>query len=197
MALGDVFQLIGWLLQLVALVILVRVIISWIPHVNPYNPFIRVVKGIADPVLAPFRGVLPSLGGMLDLSPVLALVVLEVLSQVFFNLGYDAGFGAASPVYYVLSAIEQIVLTLVVIVIVLVLLRFIVTLFHADPWHPLTRAVHAMAAPFCRPFENITTSSRGSSVDVSALVATVVYVVMFVAVQLIFTRIILPAVAPV
>ena len=195
MALSDVFLLIGWLLTLLTLVILIRVIISWIPHINPSSPFIRVVKAIADPVLTPFRGVLPKLGGMLDLSPVLAIVVVEVLSQIFFNLSNDASFGASSVVYYVLSAIEQIVLTVVVIVIVLTLLRFIITLFHADPWHPLTRAVHAMAAPFCRPFEGITTSGRGSSVDVGALVATGVYIVAFVVLQVIFSRVILPAVA--
>ncbi len=194
-ALSDVFLLIGWLLTLLTLVILIRVIISWVPHINAGSPFIRVVKAIADPVLTPFRGVLPTLGGMLDLSPVLAIVVLEVLSQIFFNLSNDASVGASSVVYYLLSAIEQIVLTLVVIVIVLTLLRFIVTLFHADPRHPLTRAVRAMAAPFCRPFEGITISGRSSSVDVGALVATGVYIVTFVVLQVIFTRIILPAVA--
>ena len=192
-AVNDVFLIIGWLLEILTLVILVRVIISWIPHVNPDNPFIRTIRAIADPILAPFRGLLPSLGGgMLDLSPVLAFVVLEVLAQVFFSLAQNATFGY-SPSYIALSAVEQIVVTVLVIVIVILILRFLVVLFHADPWHALTRGIRTLAAPFCRPFETLTTS--GSSIDVASLVACVVYVVVLVVVQVVFNNIILPTVA--
>jgi YggT family protein len=192
MGLSAVFDLLGSVLEILALVVLVRVLISWIPGIDPDNPFIRVIRAIADPIIAPFRGLLPSFGGMLDLSPILAIVVLEVAAEVLFSVGSSVA--ADVPVaYFLVAALEQIVETLVVIVIMLVLLRFVVALFHADPWHPLTRGIRSLARPFCRPFDGLTTQPTGF--DAAALVALVVYVAVFVAIQIVFSQVVLPTVA--
>jgi YggT family protein len=67
------------LLQVLWLAILVRVILSWFP-VNPSNPIIRIVWEITEPVLAPFRRVIPRIG-MFDLSPLAAFLVISFLQQ--------------------------------------------------------------------------------------------------------------------
>ena len=48
----------GLLLQILWLAILVRVILSWFP-VDPSNPIIRIVWDVTEPILAPFRRVIP------------------------------------------------------------------------------------------------------------------------------------------
>lgn len=57
--------------------ILIEVVMSW---VNPgsYNPVISVLYSLNEPLLGRARKILPSMGG-LDLSPILVLIVLEVL----------------------------------------------------------------------------------------------------------------------
>jgi YggT family protein len=174
---SNILQGLGYVLEVLTLIVVVRVIISWIPGLNPYHPLVRVIRAIADPILAPFRGLLPSFGGMLDISPLLALIVLEVLANVCFSLSYNVGVSGASVGYILASGLEQLVLTLIVIVAVLVLLRFLLSLFHADPWHPLTRGIRAMAQPFCRPFDGIV--AHRSGIDVEALIAFVTYLVVF------------------
>lgn len=54
--------------------IFIRVILSW---VNPgaYNPLVALIDSLTEPVLRPFRRLLPSLGGI-DLSPIFAIVLL-------------------------------------------------------------------------------------------------------------------------
>jgi YggT family protein len=69
----------GLLLNILWLAILVRVILSWFP-IDPRNPIIRVVFDITEPVLAPFRRVIPRIG-MFDLSPLAALLVISFLAQ--------------------------------------------------------------------------------------------------------------------
>ena len=61
------------------LAILVRVILSWFP-VDPSNPIIRIVWEITEPVLAPFRRVIPRIG-MFDLSPLAAFLLISFLQQ--------------------------------------------------------------------------------------------------------------------
>ena len=63
--------------------ILARVIISWLPigEDSPFMPLVRMVYQITEPILAPIRSVLPNMG-MLDLSPMIAIILMLVLRQV-------------------------------------------------------------------------------------------------------------------
>ncbi len=67
------------LIYLFTMVIFVRVILSWFPSRGVAIDAVRDWTGrITEPVLGPVRRVLPSMGG-LDLSPVVVLLVLQVV----------------------------------------------------------------------------------------------------------------------
>ena len=65
--------------------ILVRIIMSWIP-LNPHSRIVYFIYQITEPILRFFRNLLPRMG-MLDLSPLIAFFVLDLLQygimQVF------------------------------------------------------------------------------------------------------------------
>lgn len=63
--------------------ILARVIISWLPigEDSPFMPLVRMVYQITEPILAPIRSVLPNMG-MLDLSPMIAIILMLVLQRI-------------------------------------------------------------------------------------------------------------------
>ncbi|MBV8720085.1 MAG: YggT family protein [Chloroflexi bacterium] len=65
------------LLQILLVAILVRVVLTWFP-VDPSNPIIRIIFEVTEPVLAPFRRVIPRIG-MFDLSPIAAMLVIQVI----------------------------------------------------------------------------------------------------------------------
>ena len=62
------------LLTIYGYIIIARALISWI-NPNPYNPLIRIIYAITDPVLVPIRRLLPDMGG-LDISPFVALIII-------------------------------------------------------------------------------------------------------------------------
>ncbi len=72
------------LFRFLSLAILARVIISWLPmagvRVNMYHPLIRFVYVITDPILEPIRRF--TTFGMVDFSPIVALVLLEIIQQI-------------------------------------------------------------------------------------------------------------------
>ena len=72
------------LLQLYALVIVARAILSWFPtEQGPLAGVERATWYLTEPLLAPMRRVLPlvRLGGLgLDLAPIVALVAIWVLT---------------------------------------------------------------------------------------------------------------------
>ena len=74
-----VVNFLNLLLTILWVAIFVRVILSWFP-VDPYNPIIKLIWDVTEPILAPFRKVIPRIG-MFDLSPLAAFLVISFLQQ--------------------------------------------------------------------------------------------------------------------
>jgi YggT family protein len=70
--------------QVAALAILARVLVSWLPmagvQIDPYHPLIRFLYQITDPILEPIRRF--ATFGMMDFSPIVALILLQVIRRV-------------------------------------------------------------------------------------------------------------------
>ena len=56
-----------------------RIILTWFP--NPPRAIVEPLATVCDPYLNLFRGIIPPLGGTIDLSPILAFVVLDLFSN--------------------------------------------------------------------------------------------------------------------
>jgi len=69
--------LINAVLTLLFWVILIRVLMSWVSP-DPYNPLVRALYQITDPILEPARRLIPPIGG-LDLSPIVVLLGIQFL----------------------------------------------------------------------------------------------------------------------
>lgn len=65
------------------IIIIARVLLSWIPH-DRHNPLIRIVYDITDPLFAPFQGK-AAFGGF-DFSPIIVLVLLGFVRQLVIGL---------------------------------------------------------------------------------------------------------------
>lgn len=63
------------------LLIIARVLMSWIQP-NPSGVIGRFLVDVTEPVLRPFQKLIPPIGGMLDLSPIAALVTIQILSSL-------------------------------------------------------------------------------------------------------------------
>lgn len=62
-------------LNLFFFVILIKIILSWVaPHTHNYAT--ALLTTLAEPVLRPFRRIIPSIGG-LDISPIFAIILLQ------------------------------------------------------------------------------------------------------------------------
>ncbi len=61
--------------------LLARVIVSWVAPSSD-NPIVAVIYQITEPILAPIRKVLPSFG-MIDFSPMVAILILALIQTVF------------------------------------------------------------------------------------------------------------------
>jgi YggT family protein len=80
--LANVVQLIFYCYTIL---LFVRIVLSWFPAWHHYT-WVRFISFYTDPFLNIFRRILPPLGGVLDLSPLLAFFVLRLLEMIVLRL---------------------------------------------------------------------------------------------------------------
>jgi len=80
-ALEQVAQLIHLIAWLYVLILIGRVVCSWV-RADPFNPIVRFLWLVTEPVLAPIRRVIPPIGG-LDFSVIVAIVIVQIGIQGF------------------------------------------------------------------------------------------------------------------
>lgn len=64
------------------LLIILRIFLTWIPNVDWEQQPVAWVRLVVDPFLNIFRGIIPPIGGVLDISPILAIILLQVLQGI-------------------------------------------------------------------------------------------------------------------
>jgi YggT family protein len=72
------------------LLIILRIFLSWIPSIDWDNQPTKFVRDITDPFLNIFRGIIPPIG-MLDISPVVAIILLQILQGVIVGFLFKLG----------------------------------------------------------------------------------------------------------
>jgi len=78
-------NIINIVFRIYSYVILARIFLSWLP-VDRSSPVVRFIYQITEPVLAPFRVILP-LGGMgIDLAPIIVFFLLSLLRTSVIRL---------------------------------------------------------------------------------------------------------------
>ena len=69
--------------QLLVLLVVISVILSY--FLDPYHPIRRSIDSVVEPMLSPIRRVVPLIG-VLDLSPLILIILLQVVSNLLVSL---------------------------------------------------------------------------------------------------------------
>jgi len=83
-AITTLVNLVLLTLRLFTFAIIVRVVLSWIAPAG-YNPALAIITTLTEPILRPFRRVIPPLGG-LDLSPLFVIIALMAVTIIVAGL---------------------------------------------------------------------------------------------------------------
>ena len=71
-------------------VIIIRALISWVTP-DPYNPIVQILTRTTEPVLRPIRKLAPPYKIGIDLSPLIAVLIIIFLQYALINTLYRIG----------------------------------------------------------------------------------------------------------
>ena len=80
---GFVISFIDLLSRVAILVAIAYVFMSY--FLDPYHPLRRSLGRIVEPILTPIRRLVPPLG-MFDLSPLILIILIQIVSQILIRL---------------------------------------------------------------------------------------------------------------
>ena len=75
-------SIIATIIYFYSILIVLRIFMSWLPNINWDQQPIKWLRIITDAYLDIFRRFVPPIGGI-DFSPIVALLVLSILQEVF------------------------------------------------------------------------------------------------------------------
>lgn len=92
--LGNLFRAIAEVLNIVLMlmmfVVAARAILSWVSP-DPYNPIVRFIHNVTEPVLSWVRRRLPVVYGGMDWSPIVVFLAILFLREFLVNTLYRLG----------------------------------------------------------------------------------------------------------
>lgn len=80
------------LLNVYSWLIIARALISWVSP-DPYNPVVSFLYMVTEPILRPARRLIPPIGGTIDISPIVVLILLMFLRQALVKTLIDIARG--------------------------------------------------------------------------------------------------------
>jgi len=72
-------------------VIIIAAIVSWV-NPDPYNPVVRFLRAVTDPVLRPIRRLIGYRLGPIDVSPLIAIIGIIFIQKFFIRSLIEFGY---------------------------------------------------------------------------------------------------------
>lgn len=69
-------------------ILIIRAVLSWVSP-DPYNPIVRALYSITEPVLSFLRRKFPLMAGSIDFSPLVAILVIYFLQYFLVRTLFD------------------------------------------------------------------------------------------------------------
>jgi len=81
----TILQFISLILNLYIWVVIIAALITWVQP-NPYNPIVRFLWGITEPVYAFIRRYIPTTFGGIDIAPIILILAIEFINMLINNI---------------------------------------------------------------------------------------------------------------
>lgn len=79
-----VAKVLGLVLNLFMWIIIARAVLSWVSP-DPFNPIVRFINNVTEPVLYPIRSKIPVSYGGIDFSPIVVILLIVFLQNFVVN----------------------------------------------------------------------------------------------------------------
>lgn len=86
-----VANVMDFILMIYKWIIIIAAVVSWV-NPDPYNPIVRLLYRVTEPVLRPIRRVIGTKLGPIDISPLIAVLIIIFIQQLIIKSIIELGY---------------------------------------------------------------------------------------------------------
>ena len=75
-------QVLSYVTEALSWLIIIRALLSWV-NPDPYNPIVQFIEKVTEPILFPLRQLIPVYKIGIDISPIIAWLILHFFVKLF------------------------------------------------------------------------------------------------------------------
>jgi YggT family protein len=80
----QIIQLVNIVFEVLTWLVIIRCVLSFVPH-DPHQPLISFIYEVTEPIMGPFRRLIPAAGGV-DFSPIVAVLAITLIQRLVIQL---------------------------------------------------------------------------------------------------------------
>jgi len=165
---GFLLFVVGIIFGLLIFTVLVRLILQLV-RADFHNPVSQFIFRFTNPMLLPFRRLIPGLFGI-DMAAVVLLVILQALEIVITHL--LMGMGLHTPLLFLSELVGRIIQHAAQLYILCILVTVVVSWINPGmAFHPVVRLLQQIIEPIMRPARRILPPING--IDLSPILAII------------------------
>jgi YggT family protein len=157
--------------------IFIRVMFAWV-RPNMFNPVVQFVYNSTNPYLRLFAGIKFLRIGALDLTPILALFLLYVISELSYNVLLKGSINLQNLISMIIMLLFKFVYFILVVFIIVVGLRFIFEIIGHRSNNIIINIIYSVSELAVRPLRNWFKIRGRSGFDIHVLISLVILILL-------------------
>jgi len=88
----NILYVVNALLEIYLWIVIIRALLSWV-RPNPYNPVVRFISQLVDPITDRISRLIPTRIGMVNIAPLILILIIILFQRVLLKVLSSAGVG--------------------------------------------------------------------------------------------------------
>ena len=173
----KLLEVLAFIFSLYTMLIGVDIILKWI-YTGPKGRGTRMISQLTDPFLNFIRRFRISHIGYIDISPLLAVLILSIINQILGRIRElgSITLGAVSAI--IISSIWNVIMTLLFAVLVVAVVRYLFLMFTTNKMNSFANACDAFFIPLSSRIASIFIKNSSSSYQLNLIISILVVAVI-------------------
>ncbi|MBO7429707.1 MAG: YggT family protein [Spirochaetia bacterium] len=173
----KLLEVLAFIFSLYTMLIVVDIILKWI-YTGPKGRGTRMISQLTDPFLNFIRRFRISHIGYIDISPLLAVLILSIINQILGRIRElgSITLGAVSAI--IISSIWNVIMTLLFAVLVVAVVRYLFLMFTTNKMNSFANACDAFFIPLSSRIASIFIKNASSSYQLNLIISIIVVAVI-------------------
>ncbi len=176
----KLLEILAFIFSLYTMLLVVDIILKWIYN-GPKGRLTKMIGQLTDPFLNFLSRFRFSRIGYIDISPLLAVLILSIINQILGRIRELGSITLTAILAIIISSIWNVIMTLLLAVLIVAAIRYLFLLFTTNKMNSFANACDTFFIPLSSRIASIFIKNASSSYQLNLIISIIVLTVFLTA----------------